>query len=144
VDIYFWTRLYILLFKYNSISFKQMSIRKKYFNFIQLKTKAGDFLQIFLSFYGIRKKIVKLRSERSGTKRVSPKAFCLHRQSACACSDSAPDPNLLRWVEAMNTMHWLAAIAVHVILCRYRSSWLPWKPCALLRGILIGYLSGCS
>jgi hypothetical protein len=46
--------------------------------------------------------------------------------------------------QALNTTHWLAAVAVHVIVCRYRSSWLPWKLRALLRGILIGYLSGCS
>jgi hypothetical protein len=46
--------------------------------------------------------------------------------------------------QALNTTHRLAAVAVHVIVCRNRSSWLPWKPRALLRGILIGYLSGCS
>jgi hypothetical protein len=39
--------------------------------------------------------------------------------------------------QALNTTHWLAAVAVHVIVCRYRSSWLPWKPRALLRDILV-------
>jgi hypothetical protein len=41
-----------------------------------------------------------------------------------ACSDCAPDYNLLRGyiiLIALHRTHWLAAVAVHVIVCRWRS-----------------------
>jgi hypothetical protein len=67
-------------------------------------------------------------------------SFCLHRQSAYACSDSAPDPHLLRGVKlCIPRTDWLPPLFTwsYVVI---DPSWLPWKPRALLRGILIGYL----